>query len=408
MGAVRLSDKMIAALACPAGRKDILLFDADLKGFGLRVTERGVRSFLYQYRAGSAVRRQRLGQWPATTASAARKMAEQIRGAALAGRDPVVETKTARQAQAATDAAAKARRKADMYKVSTLVDDWKRLHLASRSASYSLEAPRRLNAALGVSADLPVDQFDRSAAVKAVDRMAKDSGPIQANRVRAYGRACFGWAVKRGTVTENPFGTLPKAAAETSRDRVLTDAELGALWLACGQVGSSWSALVRLLILTLQRRGEVAGIAWTEVVGDLWHLPRDRTKNGLATDVPLPAAALDVLEMVDRFDGCPLVLSQGLDNPPSGFGRLKARLDAKLPADMPPWTLHDLRRTGATGLQRLGVRLEVTEAVLNHVSGSRAGIVGVYQRHGWAAEKRAALDLWAAHVLACAESASEK
>ncbi len=107
---------------------------------------------------------------------------------------------------------------------------------------------------------------------------------------------------------------------------------------------------------------------------------------------------------VKRFAGCPLVLSLGRKTPPSGFGKAKARLDQLITAEgepLAPWTVHDLRRTVATGLQRQGVRLEVTEAVLNHVSGSRGGIVGVYQRHAWTEEKRAALEAWAGKIAGC-------
>ena len=233
-------------------------------------------------------------------------------------------------------------------------------------------------------------------------------GPIAANRVRAYGRACFGWTHKRGALAGNSFAAVPKPAQERARDRVLTDDELARVWRAAGELEQPWRAILQLLILTGQRRGEVAGMAWAELTLEpaaaaVWRMPGARTKNGHAHDVPLGTAALVVLGEVPRFAGCALALSLGRPRAPSGFGKAKERLDAILARSEPAvaaWTLHDLRRTMATGLQRQGVRLEVTEAVLNHVSGSRGGIVGVYQRHAWAEEKRAALEAWGIWVTA--------
>jgi integrase len=184
--------------------------------------------------------------------------------------------------------------------------------------------------------------------------------------------------------------------------------------------------IIRLLILTGQRRGEVAGMTWSELSDDLaiWTLPGERTKNGAAHMVPLSAPARDLLKTLlpeDENDANrvvrewrtsgALVLPGAVGTPFAGWSKAKRALDeaiidarTKAAASagtnaLVPWSVHDLRRTVATGLQRLGVRIEVTEAVLNHISGSRGGIAGVYQRHDWAAEKRAALDGWAIHVV---------
>jgi integrase len=141
-------------------------------------------------------------------------------------------------------------------------------------------------------------------------------------------------------------------------------------------------------------------MTWAEVSGDFstWTIPASRAKNGATHIVPLSGPAKDLLRNVPRFGE---LVFPGLRGTFNGFSKAKAALDAK--SGVTSWRLHDLRRTAATGLQRLGVRLEVTEQVLNHVSGSRAGIVGVYQRHDFASEKRAALDAWGAHVLAIVE-----
>ena len=143
-------------------------------------------------------------------------------------------------------------------------------------------------------------------------------------------------------------------------------------------------------------------MTWGEIAADLstWTIPARRAKNGVAHLVPLSSQAQAILRAAPHIEGNDLVFP-GLRGPFNGFSKAKEALDEA--SGVKDWRLHDLRRTMATGLQKLGVRLEVTEAVLNHVSGSRAGIVGVYQRHDWADEKRAALDAWGAHVVAIAE-----
>ena len=324
------------------------------------------------------------------------------RGTVQAGADPVADRRAKEAAVLEAETSAKAKRAVDAFTVKKLIEGWQSGHLSSRSASYRLEAPRRLLHALGTLAELPAKELDRTATVGMLDAFSAASGAIGANRVRAYGRACFGWAVSRGSVAHNPFDNVPRLAQERARERVLTDDELHRVWAACAHLDEPWRPIFQILILTGQRRGEVAGMRWSELHLEpaeraTWSLPGSRTKNGHPHDIPLSDLARTILAEVKRFTGCPLVLALGRKAPPSGFGKAKARLDVLLAAEgeqLVPWTVHDLRRTVATGLQRQGVRLEVTEAVLNHVSGSRGGIVGVYQRHAWTEEKRAALEAW--------------
>ena len=196
------------------------------------------------------------------------------------------------------------------------------------------------------------------------------------------------------------------------RERVLSDDELRHVALASLDLGAPFDALVRLLIITGQRRDEVAGLSWRELDQDRreWILPSGRTKNGQVHAV-LPLNELAVSELDDRcgserWPRTGLVLTTNGKTPVSGFSRAKARLDrliAQHSVDgMPSWRLHDLRRTFATNMQRLDVRFEVTEALLNHVSGSKSGVAGVYQLHDWAPEKRAAMDKWSGKLTSLA------
>jgi integrase len=217
-----------------------------------------------------------------------------------------------------------------------------------------------------------------------------------------YIRPILRWASKRGWVARDVVLIEPPATV-AARERVLTDAELVAIWRATEARGASatFGSIIKLLMLTGQRREEVAGLAWAELSPDreTWTIPAVRTKKHRAHIVPLSAAARALLPPVEpdaaerKTD--PVFPGQR-GTPFNGWSKCKAQLDKA--SGVTDWRLHDLRRTVATGLQRLGVRLEVTEAVLGHVSGSRAGVVGIYQRHDWLEERRAALDAWAAHV----------
>lgn len=211
----------------------------------------------------------------------------------------------------------------------------------------------------------------------------------------------FSWCVQHRVVDKNPCDNVTRPDRSASRERVLTDAELKLLWRACDQEGEPFGRLVKFILITAQRRGECAGLRWAELDGDMWRLPAQRSKNGKAHDVPLSPQALAQIHGAKRI-GTEFVFSTTGDVPVAGFSRFKRRLDmrmAKLAGDAAPdWTVHDLRRTAATNLQKLGIRLEVTESILNHVSGSRGGIVGVYQRYAFEPEKRAALEAWADHL----------
>jgi integrase len=232
--------------------------------------------------------------------------------------------------------------------------------------------------------------------VYALDQISAHA-PIAANRLHAVLSNLFGWAKGKRLVAANPCADLNRPAEERPRDRVLADGELRKVWLAAGELGHPHAGIVRLLILTGQRRNEIAGLRWSEI--DLeeraLHLPAARTKNGRPHDVPLSASALAVVAGLPRLSDAERVFTVRR-KPIANFSHMKVRLDAA--SGVAGWTLHDLRRTVASGLQKLGVRLEVTESVLNHRSGSMAGIVGIYQRHDYAAEKRDALARWADHV----------
>jgi integrase len=221
--------------------------------------------------------------------------------------------------------------------------------------------------------------------------------PVIANRVHSILHTLFDWAVETDLITSSPAAGIKRPNKETPRDRVLTDAELRAVWLGAEKEDFPYGAIIQLLILTGQRRGEVAGMARSELDHNsgIWALPRERVKNGRRHEVPLSHQAREIVQKAPQISD-KYVFSLNGKGPVGGFSERKARLDQL--AKIAPWTVHDLRRTVASGLAKLGTDLAVIEKVLNHVSGSFAGIVGVYQRHEFAAEKREALQRWADHV----------
>lgn len=395
----KLTEALIEKLECPAGRRDRLVFDAEQRGLAVRVMASGSKSYLAQYTIAGRKCRVPLGAVNAISLKKARDAARAIMGQVAMGTNPAQERRDEAEK-------AKAAAKRDQLTLAKLVDDWKRLHLSHRRESYTAEAVRVLKLALADHWTAPAERLDRAAVVRITDGLR----PSIARVTVAYGRACFNWANKRGTLENNPFMALPISTSTEKRERVLSDAELVAVWKAAESPekpnSAPFASIVRMLILTGQRRDEVAGMEWTEVAedGKSWTIPGLRTKNGEPHTVPLSEAARALVPERPK-DAAGLVFPGEGGKQFGNWSKAKAALDTD--SGITGWRIHDLRRTLATGLQRLGVRLEVTEAVLNHVGGSRSGVVGVYQRHEWAAEKRAALDAWAQHVLNAVAGKSE-
>ena len=393
----KLTEKAIERLACEPGQRDRLVFDSEQRGLAVRVVAAGSKSYLAQYVVAGRKRRVPLGSVDAISLAAARTAAATVMGQVAKGTDPAADRKAA-----VDDAKVEALR--ERMTLARLLTDWKRLHLSTRRPRYQAEALGTLERVFKDWLPRPAERLTRKDVVQLLDRLP----PSMARAAAAYGRACYGWGAKRESVPGNPFVSLP-VQATTKRDRVLDDAEVTRVWTAALGTPAPFGPMVRLLLLTGQRREEVSGMSWPEVSADLatWTIPGERTKNGVPSVVPLSAPAQDLLrarlaEVREQRRGL-VFPGEGGKTTFGGWSKSKAKLDRD--SKVADWRLHDLRRTVATGLQRLGVRLEVTEAVLNHVSGSRGGIVGIYQRHDWKAEKRTALDGWAAHLMAAVRGA---
>jgi integrase len=399
-----LTDIQIKKLVPPDARKE--LPDGRVSGLYLVVQPSGAKSWAVRYRAAGQPKKLTLGPYPAIDLATARKRAQEAIGDVAGGRDPSVEKKAFR-------AAARAERAAGDNRLDRIAASYVERYVKREvGAAWGREIERLLRVEiLPKLGDKHIEAIKKSDVLDLVDAIVDRGSPITANRAFATLRQLFNWALDRDLINASP---MPRSAPapETARDRVLSDVEIQLAWRAFEQVGWPFGPIGKLLLLTGARRDEIADGTWVEidVAAKTWTIPATRTKNQHAHEIPLGDTALEILKGLPRIIGKPgYVFTTSGRSPVSGFSKAKRAVDAAvvgfLKEDggedakvLPHWTLHDLRRTVATNLQKLSIRLEVTEAVLNHTSGSRAGIVGVYQRYKYTAEKRDALDKWAARV----------
>jgi integrase len=209
----------------------------------------------------------------------------------------------------------------------------------------------------------------------------------------------FGWLEQRRRLVRNPCVGVHRPETPKARDRVLSNDEIISFWSALELQRIEFTAILKLLLLTGCRLNEVAGITVTELNEDcsLWNIPGSRTKNGRPHIVPLPPIAQEILSNAKRTPSqSGLLFTTNGRTKISGWSKLKKSLDQCM--KISPWRFHDLRRTAATGMAELGIPPHIVEAVLNHVSGAKAGVAGTYNRAAYAAEKRFALQRWADHL----------
>jgi integrase len=377
----RLTDASVLRFK-PPKHGSLEIFDLGYPGLALRVGYGGAKSFEVFYRYGGKLRRKTLGRWPAISLADARMEWRKTREAVAKGDDPARVAKTPAMA------------------FEVVVEDWLKRDQSKNKASSQYQVHRALEADL-----LPtwrgrrVDEITKRDVHELLDSIADRGAPIMARRVQAYVRRFFRWCIERDILKVDPTAGMRRVGNGKSRDRVLTDNELLRVWRA--GVGP-YGAVVRMLALTGARREEIAQLRWSEIDRGTIKLEGDRTKTGAPHIIPLSDPAKSLLESTPRIGGTEYVFTYGGTKPISGWSKCKLVLDAA--SGVTDWRIHDLRRTVATGLQKLGVNLQTIEAVLGHVSGSRSGVVGVYQRHSFDAEKRAALDAWGAHVMALLET----
>jgi integrase len=392
---MKLTKLSIERLALPHSKSEAIFFDDDVPGFGLRLRAGGSRTFIVQYALGGRQRRMTIGAAKLLDAAKARQTARTLLAKVRLGHDPAADRAEARV------------RASDELLGDVIGRFLGRQERRLRPRSY-VDAKRYLEQYWKPLHSLHLARISRGAVAARLSKIADEHGPVSADRARAALSSFFAWAIGEGLCDTNPvIGTNKHFDGAKSRDRVLADREMAIIWHSLPD--SDYGKIVKLLILTGQRREEIGALRQPEV--DLEELvitlPPERTKNGRTHEVPLSKPAMAILKSHPPRAGRDFMFGDGPRNGNDrhggfqGWSKSKAALDKQ--AGIGSWRLHDVRRTVATRMAELGVQPHVIEAVLNHISGHKAGVAGVYNRSSYAAEKKAALDLWGRHVQAVIE-----
>ena len=380
-----LTDLTIRRLsAVDADRLEI--WDARVPGLGVRVSKSGTKTFVLMFRHRGLKRRMTLGRYPQLTLSDARDKAINALREVTAGSDPILRT----------------RRDADLpFQFAAAVDSYVERHCkAHNRASTARESERSLRKHFVRRwGRRDVRDIDPRHINEILDTLVAAGTPSEANHALGIIKTFFRWCVDRQMLAVSPCQTIRKPAKHNSRSRTLTAAEISNVWSAFGAVGYPFGDMAKLLLITAQRRGEVAEMCWSQLDPDrkTWTIPATLAKNGREHVVPLSITATDLIARLPRISETRVFPAHGNDaNAISGFTRAKRRIDAA--CEVYGWTLHDLRRTAATHMAELGVAPHVIERILNHATGTLGGVAGIYNRFQYLPEMRAALELWASEI----------
>jgi integrase len=363
--------------------------DPDCRGLYLVVQPTGRKAWAVRYRFKGQPRKFTLDA--GLTLSAARAAATAALNEVNRGNDPAA---LKREALAKAEKAAADRGRDTVQR---WADDFLNQYARRKTRKNSWRQAEHVfhNIALPAWKGRTVHDIQRRDIRELVEGVAEDR-PIMANRALGHLSKFFNWLCEREVIEVSPCAGVKPPGEERSRDRVLSDDEIKALWHACNAIGAPAGPAVKLMLLTGQRCGEVIGMKRSEISGDVWTLQPDRTKNKQRHEVPLVAQALAIIDEVPVIHE-DFVFTSSKTRRLGNMSHAKDALDEHM-RPKEGWVLHDLRRTVASGMAALGIRLPVIEKVLNHKSGTFRGIVGVYQRHEYAAEKRDALTRWADHI----------
>lgn len=383
MARKKLTDKGVEKAAAPTkGRTEI--WDSLLPGFGLRITDRGIKSFIVMYRVNGRQRRMTLGRYPARSLADARVKARDALDLVDHGIDPAEQPETQRDEASIGDT------------VGLVAADFIERYAKPKNRSWA-ETKRVIDRyIIPAWGDRSVTEIRRRDVIKLIDSVMDRGRPYMANRLLANVRRFFNWCIERDLIEMSPASGVKPPGREIARDRVLADPEISSTWNACKALGWPFGPMFQFMLATAQRRNEVATMKWEDVDFDrrIWNLPREMTKSDRAHSVPLSEIAVSILNSVPQTGD--LVFTSNGRTPVSGFSKAKKRCDEI--SGVSDWRLHDLRRTATSGMARLGVALHVVERIMNHSSGIVSGVAAVYNRYGYEREMREALDLWSGHL----------
>jgi len=394
-----LTDPGIAKMARAPKGKRIERFDSGADGLCLRITDRGSKTWCISYHfpdEDGAIKHHRftIGPWPAIGVAEARDTARLVKSQARARIDP----KAVREAAWEKERAAAKTKTRKTFKV--IAENYIALEVPGLKRGSESEALIR-KMLIPEWGDRQASKIEPSDLTEITDRLQKDGKPAAARHAYAIATRVFNWAQGRGDILASPFAALKPPVKKKPRGRALKEHEIKALWPVLTEMAYPFGPLQQLLLLLGQRRSEVAEMRWSEVDPDKreWTISAERSKNHGEHIVPLPDAAIDILDSLPRFaEGDFVFTTTAGRRPVAGFSKAKVRTDQMLhkqDASIENWRVHDLRRTCRTGMARLGVPGIVSERVLNHLpQGIRKG----YNVHEYLDEKRDALAKWAQEV----------
>jgi integrase len=383
MPRAKLTKSVIDSLPTP--QSDTVYWDVALPGFGLKVTPKGRKVFIVLYRtggAGSKLRKYTIGPYGRVTLHQARVAAQKVFTARLEGRDPAGE-KRERKRRLVAD------------RVEDVLETFIEQRLSQNRSG--AEIARLLRREIGKTwAGRTIHEIAKRDVVEVVSAIERRGALVAANKALKSIKTFLRWSVGRAILDQSPAEGVPTPTKEVARDRVLSDEELARVILAAREVDDRYGGIVELLVLTGQRREEVARLAWEELDFGrwIWTIPKERTKNAKPHVVHLSHEAIAVLERRPKHGAHVFAFHGG--KPFQEFSFAKRKLDAV--SGVTGWRLHDLRRTCVSGMARLGVAPHVADKILNHQSGTISGVAAVYQRHEFLRERKDALERWGAHV----------
>ncbi len=388
---MKFTDYSIKALKPRAKRFEV--YSDEKTGFGLRVSETGVKSWLSRYRRNGELVRLTLGTYPAMTLKQARIKHNEFRSWLHDGVDPRHELKRRRK-----EAEQVRLTEAGAGTVGGLAHEYLERHARPKKRSWREDERILKKDILPQWKQYKAKDITRRDVIKLLDRIADRGAPIMANRTLAVISRMFGFGVRRGIVDASPCVAIDPPGEEKSRDRVLTENEVRAFWsgLHKARAQEPVKLALKLQLVTVQRRGEIAGAAWSEfdLATGWWTVPAGRSKNSLSHRVPLSSLALELLTELKQLAGDSqwLLPSPRGDQPITDRALTRAISNNRIVFDIPPFTPHDLRRTAASLMTGMGIPRLVVKKILNHVEGD---VTAVYDRHSYDKEKRQALEKWA-------------
>lgn len=390
----KLTKTLIDGLQPQADGKAKIYWDTEVTNFGVKVLPSGAKKYLVRFRpkghTSRAIQTYTIGNYDELTLAQARDKARDVRT------DARQQKHTGQLEKAEARKAAK-----------SVVSDLISAFLTERGTqNKSIKETIRIMTydVLPAIGKRSVHELTKHDILSVIEKVFKRGSPIMANRTLATVRSFLNWCVNRGILEHSPAYGIKAFAKETPRDRTLNEEEIKAVLLAAREMTYPFGPIVELLFYTGQRRGEVAGIRWDEIdfKARLWKLPKERTKNKRPHTIHLCDSAIELLEkqsLIMREDGLesPFVFTKTGKTASSGFSKSKLEID-KL-SRVPNWSWHDIRRTVATEMSKLGIPIHVVEAILNHKSGTVSGIVAVYQQNQFDEERQQAMTRWC-HKLA--------